>query len=40
MNLRQEADYGLSFSEDGATETVQTARAFVARAKTILKIES
>lgn len=40
MNLRQEADYGLTFSEDGARDTVQTAHAFMARAKTILKIES
>ncbi len=40
MNLRQEADYGLTFSEDGATDTVRTARSFLARAKTILKIES
>ena len=40
MNLRQEADYGLTFSEDGAKDTVQTARSFLARAKTILKIES
>lgn len=40
MNLRQEADYGLTFSEDGARETVQGARTFLTRAKGILEVKS
>lgn len=36
MNLRQEADYGLSYSENGAMETIQAADAFLKKAKEIL----
>ncbi len=32
MNLRQEADYGLTFSQDGARETIKGAEAFLQRA--------
>ncbi len=38
MNLRQEADYGLKFSEEGAKETVEGARKFFKRTKEILKM--
>lgn len=37
MELRQEADYGLKFSEDGALDTAEGAEGFLARAKEILK---
>jgi len=38
MSLREEADYGLTFSKAGAIETIETAEAFFKRAKEILKI--
>lgn len=37
MNLRQEADYGLKFSEEGAIETIENAEKFLAKAREILK---
>jgi len=40
MNLRQEADYGLKFSETGAIDNIDGAEALLARAKKILKINS
>ncbi len=40
MELRQEADYGLTFSEEGASETVEGAERFLRRAKEILKTSS
>ena len=39
MNLRQEADYGLSFSETGASESIDGAEKLLARSKEILKIK-
>ncbi|MFY3740999.1 MAG: uncharacterized protein (UPF0332 family) [Candidatus Nitrosomirales archaeon] len=39
MELRQEADYGLKFSEAGATETIEGAERFLKRAKEILVIK-
>lgn len=38
MDLREEADYGLVFSEEGATSVVNNAEKFLKRAKEILKI--
>jgi len=38
MTLREEADYGLTFSEDGAVETIEAAEAFLKKAKEVLKI--
>lgn len=38
MYLRQEADYGLKFSENGATDVIETAERFLERAAAILKI--
>jgi len=38
MNLREEADYGLTFSEAGAIEAIETAEALLKRAKDILKV--
>jgi len=37
MNLRQEADYGLKFSEAGAVETIEGAEALLNTAKELLK---
>ena len=37
MRLREEADYGLTFSEAGAIETVEAAEAFFNRARAVLK---
>lgn len=37
MNLRQEADYGLKFSEAGAAETIDGAEKLLEKAKKILK---
>ncbi|MEM2982584.1 MAG: hypothetical protein QXH17_05410, partial [Candidatus Bathyarchaeia archaeon] len=37
MSLRQEADYGLTFSEAGAKETIEAAEIFLKKAKEILK---
>jgi len=39
MYLRQEADYGLKFSESGALDVVETAEKLLRRAKLILKIK-
>jgi uncharacterized protein (UPF0332 family) len=36
MDLRQEADYGLKFSEAGAAETIENAEKLLARSKEIL----
>jgi uncharacterized protein (UPF0332 family) len=38
MDLREEADYGMTFSETGAEEVVEKARNFMQRVKEILKI--
>jgi uncharacterized protein (UPF0332 family) len=37
MNLRQTADYGLTFSEEGAIDVVETAEKFLLKANEILK---
>jgi uncharacterized protein (UPF0332 family) len=37
MELRQEADYGLKFSEDGATQTNAGAGEFLEKAKQLLR---
>jgi uncharacterized protein (UPF0332 family) len=39
MNLRQEADYGLVFSETGAIDTIEGAEELLARTREILKIK-
>lgn len=39
MELRQEADYGLKFSEMGAINTINGAEELLTRAKEILKIK-
>lgn len=39
MYLRQEADYGLKFSESGALDVTQTAQRLLEKAKAILKIQ-
>jgi len=39
MYLRQEADYGLKFSESGAFDVIQTAERLLEKAKAILKIQ-
>jgi uncharacterized protein (UPF0332 family) len=39
MVLRQEADYGLKFSETGALDTIDGAEKLLAKAKEMLKIE-
>ena len=38
MNLRQTADYGLTFSEEGAIDVIETGEKFLLKAKEILKI--
>jgi len=38
MSLRQEADYGLSFSENGALEAINGAEKMLAKSKQILKL--
>ena len=38
MNLRQTADYGLTFSEVGAIDVIKTAEKFLLKTKKILKI--
>lgn len=38
MNLRQTADYGLTFSEEGALDVIKTGEKFLLNAKKILKI--
>jgi uncharacterized protein (UPF0332 family) len=40
MILRQEADYGLKFSETGSIDTIDGAEELLARAKEILGINS
>ena len=37
MELRQEADYGLEFSEEGAKETVDGAKKFLAKVRQLMK---
>lgn len=39
MELRQEADYGLKFSETGAVDTITGAEELLTKAKEILKIK-
>lgn len=39
MDLRQEADYGLKFSEAGATETIEAAEKLLKRVREILKVK-
>ena len=39
MNLGQEADCGLTFSEIGARETMEAARTLLARAKDIFEVK-
>ena len=39
MNLRQEADYGLKFSEAGAIETIEGAEELLNAAKELLKMK-
>ena len=39
MNLRQEADYGLKFSEAGATETIEGAEELLNAVKELLKMK-
>jgi uncharacterized protein (UPF0332 family) len=39
MELRQEADYGLKYSETGALDTIEGAEILLCKAKAILKIE-
>lgn len=38
MSLREEADYGLVFSKEGATSIIQNAERFLNKAKKILQI--
>ncbi len=38
MNLRQTADYGLTFSEEGAIDVIKTAEKFLFKTKEKLKI--
>jgi len=40
MNLRQTADYGLTFSKEGALDVIRTAAKFLPKTKEILKINS
>jgi len=39
MYLRQEADYGLKFSESGALDVVENAEKFIEKVMMILKIK-
>lgn len=39
MELRQEADYGLIFSEEGAMETIEGAEKFLEKARQLLSIK-
>lgn len=39
LSLRQEADYGLKFSETGANDTIVGAEELLARVKEILKVK-
>lgn len=38
MELREAADYGLTFSEDGAKDVIENAKKFLVKAKEILNI--
>lgn len=38
MDLRQEADYGLKFSEESAKFVIEVAEEFLAKAREILRI--
>jgi uncharacterized protein (UPF0332 family) len=38
MNLRQTADYGLTFSKEGALDVMETAEKLLQRSKEILRI--
>jgi len=38
MNLRQTADYGLTFSEEGAFDVIETAEKFLLKTKELLNI--
>ena len=40
MNLRQTADYGLTFSKEGALDVIKTADKFLLKIKEILKISN
>ncbi len=40
MNLRQTADYDLTFSEEGTIDVIKTAEKFLLKTKDILKIHS
>lgn len=40
MNLRQTADYGLTFSEEGAIDVINTAEKFLLKTREMLKIHS
>ncbi len=40
MYLRQEADYGLKFSANGAQEVIESAKNLLGRTSAILKIKS
>lgn len=37
MHLREEADYGLKFSEDGAADVMENAETFLGKAISILR---
>ncbi len=40
MSLRQTADYGLTFSEEGTIDVIKTAEKFLLKTKETLKIHS
>jgi len=40
MDLREEADYSITYSEESAHELIRNARRFITEAKRILKIEA
>ena len=40
MDLREEADYGQTFSQESASDLIDDAKAFLAKAKDILKYSS
>jgi len=39
MHLREAADYGLTFSEEGALDVIETAEKFLSEVKEILRIK-
>jgi len=39
MDLREEADYAMIYSEESAVELIENAHEFLAEAKRLLKIE-